>query len=168
MPSLRQSFAVDTVFGVSAFASIPKCGQHSLQAVSKCLIQREDLRRYPHRIAPVRGVIDRLLSTYHFYMQNHHKLDGHTVARWEDYIDIALVSNDEHVRPQSDFILTDYNIIVKLEYLDDFMSAITSVKMPKLNVSKREFLVDTSYRINDIRDKYSADEILYNSAIGVL
>lgn len=166
MPSSRQSFAIDTIFGVVAVASIPKCGQHSLVEMSKCIIQREDLYNYDYRIAFTRDPLDRLRSAYHFYMQRHITMDGIHVTNWPDFIDWALVSNDEHVTPQSEFIRDDYNILVKLEAMTDFMRFIRFKNTPKLNTATRDIDVNETYRVECIKHKYSADYDLHERALG--
>lgn len=165
MPSRQQSFAIDTIFGIVAVASIPRCGQHSLGEMSKAIIQRDTLRLYSHRIAFVRDPLDRLLSTYYLYMQRHYMLDGNPVFDWKEYIDQALISSDEHVVPQNKFINSEYNIILKLESMSRFMSTIRFSKVPKLNTASREFPVDTSYRLECITEKYADDFLLYQQAL---
>ena len=166
MPSSRQSFAIDTIFGVVAVAAIPKCGTHTLHSIKKFMIDADQLYDYKTRVAIVRNPLDRLRGFYHFCMQRHIPLGSQIVDVWEDYVDLALVSNDEHVTPQSEFIGESFNVLVKIESMSKYLDSVRLTETPRLNQSTRDIEVDLSYRIDDINERYRNDFAIYSRALG--
>lgn len=161
---MRDAFLLETCVGVVAFASIPKCGQHTLAKYKSGMISERKILQFPLRIAFVREPFDRFLSAFHFITQNNYKLDGYVIRNYEQFVDIALTSGDDHVLPQSRFI-GSYNTLIDLKNMSGVIKSLTGKEITKENASVRhEF--DTSYKKEKVMQRYHEDVIMYESIRG--
>ena len=162
----RDAFLIDTDLGKIPIASIPKCGQHTLKEYSIGMIPLSECINYRVRVAFIRDPVDRLLSCYHFFHSRSYDLDMSKIGRWEDFIDWALHSNDEHVLPQSEFINNTFNKFAPMASMSALLNFFTGKKIIIGNASKRHTTVDETYRDNDIKKRYNADYELLRIARG--
>lgn len=161
----RDAFLLETCVGVVAFASVPKCGQHTLEKYKSGMISGQKIRQFPLRVAFIREPFDRFLSAFHFITQNNYLLDGHVIRDYHQFVDIALVSSDEHVLPQSRFI-DDFNTLLDLRDMSGVIYALTGEIITKENTSVRHDF-DSSYRKEEIMQRYHDDAIMYKNMKGV-
>lgn|GEM_PF-3619776 len=152
-----------TSLGPIAFCLIPKCGQHTLESISVDIVGPRELKSLK-RVAFIREPIDRLKSAYHFFLYKGYTLEGQAIGGWESFIDWALESNEEHIRPQATFTLAFDNFI-KMDFMTEVLESITENRIDALNAAPRYNDVDDLYRIDDITKKYKDDFILYESAL---
>ena len=149
---MRDAFLIQTCVGTVAFASIPKCGQHTLAKYQSGMVSEQKILQFPLRIAFVREPFDRFLSAFHFTTQNNYILDGRVIRSYEQFVDASLISGDGHVLPQSRFI-GSYNTLIDLKNMSDVVGAMTGRYITKENASIRhEF--DTSYRREEVMRRY--------------
>ena len=163
---MRQGFLVGGDLGFFIFASIPKCGQHTLQSMCTANVAR---CRVPEAkaIAFIREPIDRLKSAYHFFISKGYKLDRKKIGSYESFVDWALESNEEHIRPQHTFCEEYYNF-VKLECMSDVLTGITGSRVIALNTAPRYNETNATYRAEELRKLYAKDFYLYESALSGL
>jgi len=163
---LKPAYIIETNEGPVAFASIPKCGQHTLNAISVGMVLPQKLARFK-RWAFIREPFDRLESAFHFYSEKGYKINGGKVGSWENFVDWALLSDDEHVLPQYLFVKA-FDKYIKMDFMDSVLGTISDYKPMKLNVSQRHHKTDLSYREKDIKHRYNNDFKLYESAFNGL
>ena len=147
--------------GPFAVASIPKCGQHTLDKYAVCKVPESKLNNFPLRIAFIREPFDRWLSAYHFMCQSRYILEGERVREYNRFVDVALESEDDHVLPQSRFI-SSFGTLLPLHSMSKVIGALTGKEITKENASERHE-IDTSYRKAEIMERYEDDTILYKS-----
>ncbi|MBL4940487.1 MAG: sulfotransferase family 2 domain-containing protein [Colwellia sp.] len=158
---MRDAFLLETCVGIVAFASIPKCGQHTLAKYKTCMVSELKVLQFPLRIAFIREPFDRFLSAFHFITQNNYTLDGKVIRSYEQFVDIAITSGDDHLLPQSMFI-DKYNTLIKLENMSSVIKSLTGKEITKENTSVRhEF--DTSYMKHEVMKRYLDDSIMYEN-----
>jgi hypothetical protein len=158
---MRDAFLLETCVGVVAFASIPKCGQHTLNKYKSGMISEQKITQFPLRIAFVREPFDRFLSAFHFTMQNRYRIDGHVIRSYEQFVDVSLSSGDDHVLPQSRFI-DGYNTLIKLENMSEVLYSLTGKVITTENASMRHDF-DTSHKKQEIMQRYHDDVIMYKN-----
>ena len=161
----RDAFVLDTFLGPIAFASIPKCGQHTLAKYQKGMIPHSNLRRFPIRAAFIREPFDRFLSAFHFSAQTGYIIDGHRIHSYSQFVDIALNSDDEHVMPQCRLIDHDlFALKISVSIMSDVLSRLTGVEITVENASRRDNF-DASYMKSEVIERYSEDSKLFSDCL---
>jgi hypothetical protein len=162
----RPGFLVKTNQGDMIFAAIPKCGQHTLIDLCVDYIDITKMPKVP-KVAFIREPIDRLLSAYHFFHLKQYKLDGVRMGPYEAFVDWALTSNEEHIRPQVTFC-KGYDHFVDLKSMSYLMSRLTDRPVDALNTATRYNDANTSYRRDEIESLYSDDFKKYRECVNGL
>ena len=160
---IKSAYLLKSFIGPVCVAAIPKCGQHTLSALSYTLIEPKKIPEFSVRLAFVRDPLERLRSCFHFYLDSRFNINGERIRSYPQFIDWALESQDEHVVPQADFIAPLFNTVISIRDMSSTLSRLTGKKVLKLNPSTR-FEVDDSYRLEDIKRKYYKDFLLYQKA----
>lgn len=153
---------------VYAFALIPKCGQHTLRAYSSNFVDIGVIHKIDTRIAFIREPLDRLKSAFHFFKMNNLYRMCDFMRSYEEFVDWSLTAVEEHVLPQSEFLHGCFNTLIKMEYMTDVMRELSPFKIDPQNTSERNITYDDSYRIDDIKERYKEDYILYSRALNGL
>lgn len=150
--------------GDYAFAMIPKCGQHTLLYYGGNPVDAGSIVGNVDRsIAFVREPVERLHSAYRFFRQNSCYSMCDFMGSYEDFIDWALNSVDEHVIPQSNFLHNCYNEFMHLDKMTSFLSGITGRVIEPKNKTDKDVLFDTAYRLKDIKKRYSEDYKIFEA-----
>jgi hypothetical protein len=160
---IKSAYLLKSFIGPVCVAAIPKCGQHTLSALSYTLIEPKKIPDFSVRLAFVRDPLERLRSCFHFYLDSRFNISGERIRSYSQFIDWALESQDEHVVPQADFIAPLFNTVISIRDMSSTLSRLTGRKVLTLNKSSR-FDVDSSYRLEDIKCKYYKDFLLYKKA----
>ena len=150
----RDAFLLDACIGKVPVAAIPKCGQHSLQEHKICMIPLKNIKNHPLRIAFIRPYLDRWLSAYHFFCQSKYKLDGDRVRTYENFVDRALESDDEHIVQQVEFLGDGlFNRLFKLDDMDTVLGGLLGCSIARENVSPAR---STEQIVADANDKHAS------------
>ena len=160
---IKSAYLLKSFIGPVCVAAIPKCGQHTLSALSYSSIERKKIPDFSVRLAFVRDPVERLRSCFHFYLDSRFNISGERIRSYPQFIDWALESQDEHVLPQADFIAPLFNTVISIRDMSSTLSRLTGRKVLTLNKSSR-FDVDSSYRLIDVKNKYRKDYILCEKA----
>ncbi|MBL4753790.1 MAG: hypothetical protein JKY52_09395 [Flavobacteriales bacterium] len=144
---------------------IPKNGTHTLEMYKSGTIDEGKTHQFPLRIAFIREPFDRWLSAFFFMATTGYLLDGVRLSSYDQFVDLALVSDDEHLTPQSRFIDGSFvNKIMCLKSMSDVLGRLSDVKITKENAAPRED-IDTSYRKDEVMMRYQADTEMYNRLV---
>ena len=154
-----------SIIGGIAFLNIPKCGSSTLRSLEVYRAQARERFRYKKRIAFMRHPEDRFQSGYRFFNKIKLFVPKSCIGNYENYVDWALESDDEHVMPQSHF-LTLYGDDTVTEILDlncmtEYLESIVKHQVDVVNSTIQEPLSNT-YRAADIALKYAKDLEIYN------
>ena len=160
---IKSAYLLKSFIGPVCVAAVPKCGQHTLSAMSYTLIEPKKIPDFSVRLAFVRDPLERLRSCFHFYLDSRFNIGGERIRSYSQFIDWALESQDEHVLPQADFIAPLFNTVISIRDMSSTLSRLTGRKVLTLNKSSR-FDVDSSYRLIDVKNKYRKDYILCEKA----
>ena len=160
---IKSAYLLKSFIGPVCVAAIPKCGQHTLSALSYASIEPKKIPEFSVRLAFVRDPLERLRSCFHFYLDSRFNIGGERIRSYQQFIDWALESQDEHVLPQADFIAPLFNTVISIRDMSSTLSRLTGRKVLTLNKSSR-FDVDSSYRLIDVKNKYRKDYILCEKA----
>ena len=160
---IKSAYLLKSFIGPVCVAAIPKCGQHTLSALSYTLIEPKKIPDFSVRLAFVRDPLERLRSCFHFYLDSRFNIGGERIRSYPQFIDWALESQDEHVLPQADFIAPLFNTVISIRDMSSTLSRLTGRKVLTLNKSSR-FDIDSSYRLIDVKNKYRKDYILCEKA----
>ena len=159
---IKSAYLLKSFVGPVCVAAIPKCGQHTLSELSYTLIEPKKIPEFSVRLAFVRDPLERLRSCFHFYLDSRFNIGGERIRSYQQFIDWALESQDEHVVPQADFVEL-FKTVIAIQDMSEILTRLTGKKVLKLNTSTR-FEVDDSYRLEDIKCKYYKDFLLYKKA----
>jgi hypothetical protein len=163
---MRDVFLLNTCVGVAVFASVPKCGQHTLHKYKSGMISGQKISQFPLRVAFIREPFDRFLSAFHFITQNNYLLDGNIIREYEQFVDLSLESSDDHVLPQSRFT-EGFNTFIDLKNMSSVIESLTGKAITIENSSLRHDF-DTRHRKQEVMQRYSDDVILYKNIKGAV
>lgn len=141
-------------------AAVPKCGQHTLAAYSVGFIPENKIYNFDRRVAFIRDPLDRFLSAYFFILGWNKKLDGQHLDSYETFVDLALVSGDEHILPQTKQVnFEKYNEIYGFSDFSKLLGDIVD-SIPVRENSSNRCDIDMSYRAEEVKLMYKDDFIL--------
>ena len=151
-----------------AIAQIPKCGITSFREwLSDFDLIPNDRVCVSKRVAFIRHPLERIKSAYSYMYWIQHRggrlPDSRiTTESWESFVDWALENDNEHWRPQIEFVGDVPNIWHRFENLDLYWER---YKPGILGHENRASRLDTSeYREADLRAMYSDDLRLWEQA----
>lgn len=157
-------FTLDTFIGTVAFPAIPKCGQHTFAELGAVEHDFEKIKEFPVRLAFVRCPFDRLVSAFSFFKRVSYPIQDGSLRSFEAFIDWALDSDDEHVLPQYNIISPHhFKRVLPISSMTPVLGKLTGKVVPDAN-STNHYDVDTSYRYDDVRDRYFDDIILFEKS----
>jgi len=105
----------------------------------------------------IRDPLDRLSSCFHFFLHTKYGIDRKHINSYESFIDWALDSDDEHVLPQCElFSRYHFKRRFLISDMDKVLGLLTGENIPHENSANR-FDIDQSYRLSEIRDRYTED-----------
>jgi len=159
------AYIIETFIGPVSVLGIPKCGTQTLEKYSVGTIEEGETHRFPLRLSFIREPFDRWLSAYFFMATNGYLLDGVRLSSYEQFVDLALTSDDEHLLPQSRFIEGSIvNKIMCLNTMSDILCRLTGITVSVENAARRED-IDTSYRKDEVMQRYQLDSEMYSGVV---
>lgn len=157
----RQAYIIKTFIGPVSVLGIPKCGTQTLEKYSSGTIDEGKTQQFPLRIAFIREPFDRWLSAFHFFTDTNYKITKNKIESYEQFVDEALLSNDQHLLPQSRLLNGSLvNKCMRLESMSDILGKLTGFPVSIENSTPRQD-IDTNYRKSEVMDRYREDSKLY-------
>ena len=154
-----------SIIGGIAFLNIPKCGSSTLRSLEVHRAQASERFRYKKRVAFMRHPNERFQSGYRFFNKTKLFVPKECIGNYENYVDWALESDDEHVAPQSHFLKLygDDTVteILDISCMTEYLESIVKHPVDVMNSTIQEPL-NNSYRADDIAMRYAKDLELYN------
>ena len=151
-----------------AVALIQKCASSSIRDAIKTdygAIQLDKVIHVPRRICWVRDPIDRLESAFSYFHHSVYSLPASITGQWESFVDYTFTHNDPHWTPQSE-LLTHEGVLLPNEvyWLTDLQATWPFKGLLPWIRGVRHVEVNTSYRRDELDERYSGDYLLCRSA----
>ena len=162
---MRQAYIIKTFLGPVSVLGIPKCGTQTLEKYKSGMITESKTQQFPLRIAFIRDPFDRWLSAFFFMATTGYKITRNKISSYEQFVDEALLSNDEHLAPQSRILNGSLvNKLMRLDSMSDVLGKLIGLPVSVENSTHRED-IDTSYRKAEVMERYREDVKLYSDAL---
>ena len=148
-----------------AFLNIPKCGSTTMRSLEVHRASAKERYRYKKRVAFMKHPIDRFHCNYVFFNYTKLFIPKDCIGNYENYVDWALASNDEHVIPQTHFLKMygDDTVteIHRISNMTKYIEGLIHHPVDDLNSYPNESIT-SDYRAADIALKYAKDLELYD------
>lgn len=156
---------IHTFEGPLAVLNIPKCGTQTLKFLSFKTDEIGNHQNYKARIAFVRHPLERIKSAYRHCCTIRGGIPKEILYKYEKFVDFTFDSTDQHWRPQVEFIrevmAPNLTGIYPLSRMGQVLKPYLGRVPKKVNESDSIFKT-SSYREDDLREKYFEDIELYN------
>jgi len=155
-----------------AIAFIPKAGTNSIRKWlgEYEMVENEDsaLLECEQRVAFIRHPLERLNSVYSYFKGLDEDGIAHSVKAptedWENFVDFILQNKDPHWDPQAEHTGEKWNIVYRFENISHITKEYQCNPFPWHNKTKRNILVPTNYRLQELTTMYSRDFFLWGNA----